>query len=345
MRARHARHHAATDGAHFGQREHKLHTNKRRHGKSSAKSQRATHDRSTHELRWRCSCFILLFVPPTPPNPTQPTQFPKPPLKPGYLRKGVVSNPLLDTDPNFLPKLLDDTVWQRRYGDAPMSMDLELQHTLVAFEQRAELGDPMLLHLTNPPGYTAAKLATPLRKGWDDTKDAFLDSIRADLVDDLPTYRYASREAVVRYGKDLCDAEQHFIQRRLLRVREALAKFLDLDLSKVPTENIPRIGIACSGGGYRALLARFLLTPTHAACSGRQKTKNTSSHFFAPCSVLFCSVFVQSRCADRVRACGSVGLLHFPCGHQRRQLVDCKRDDCARCDDVGAEGALEGAAL
>lgn len=199
---------------------------------------------STHDCTL-CSCVPA------------PSQFNKPPLKAGYLRKGVVVDPerLNQAAARLLPRVLTKEAWSRDWDDQSHTMDLELQHALVVFEFREQPHTPLRLRLTNPPGYLAWKAAAPIARGWDATREAFKRELREELSEDWPPYRYAKRQAYVRYGSDLCDPEQDFLNKRMERVRQAMGKFLGMDLSAVPLDCIPRIGIAASGGGYRAMLA------------------------------------------------------------------------------------------
>ncbi|KAI8074496.1 acyl transferase/acyl hydrolase/lysophospholipase [Gongronella butleri] len=61
-------------------------------------------------------------------------------------------------------------------------------------------------------------------------------------------------DAHVRQGSQLCPDEIAFVQRRKEFQRDAFAKFIGVDPAIVEPEDIPIIGIASSGGGYRAML-------------------------------------------------------------------------------------------
>lgn len=168
-----------------------------------------------------------------------------------------------DGDPvNTLDPIIPITRWHAEYveandGDPPHVMDLELQHTCIFYEHRQQIGAPLILHITSPAGYVAYKASQPLNDAWVRTKDGFIDEIRKEFISNQPLqrYRYAEKVANVRYSSALCPAELSYISQRLPRVRAALSKFLDMDLSALPLDKIPKIGLACSGGGNRACIA------------------------------------------------------------------------------------------
>jgi phospholipase A2 len=117
------------------------------------------------------------------------------------------------------------------------------------------LNSPLTLHLTNPLGYSAHRAIMPVNAAWERMEDAFHKEVYEELTEGLGKYKYGEKHAHVRYSRQLPDQEKDFVRERLPKVRDALGKFLGMDLSKVPLDQIPKIGIACSGGGYRAMLA------------------------------------------------------------------------------------------
>lgn len=62
---------------------------------------------------------------------------------------------------------------------------------------------------------------------------------------------YCSIPATVRIGQTIPEREQAFLNTRLPKVKKALEKLLGMPLAD---DEVPQIGIACSGGGYRAML-------------------------------------------------------------------------------------------
>ncbi|KAI9011985.1 acyl transferase/acyl hydrolase/lysophospholipase, partial [Phycomyces nitens] len=63
------------------------------------------------------------------------------------------------------------------------------------------------------------------------------------------------QDAFVRVGSSLSKEELLFVKARKLKIQNAFANFIGVDPSLVEEEDIPVIGIASSGGGYRAMVA------------------------------------------------------------------------------------------
>lgn len=63
------------------------------------------------------------------------------------------------------------------------------------------------------------------------------------------------RVATVRIGKDLCQEEKLFKQRRKRHTSRALARYLDIPEDEVDPEDVPTIAMCGSGGGLRAMVA------------------------------------------------------------------------------------------
>ena len=65
---------------------------------------------------------------------------------------------------------------------------------------------------------------------------------------------YCTTGATVRVSNDIPSQESDYLNARLPKVKQALENLLDMTLSD---DEVPHIGIACSGGGYRAMLNAF----------------------------------------------------------------------------------------
>ena len=63
------------------------------------------------------------------------------------------------------------------------------------------------------------------------------------------------RTAIVRIGKDLCQEEKLFKQRRKRHTSRALAHYLDIPEDEVAPEDVPTIAMCGSGGGLRAMVS------------------------------------------------------------------------------------------
>lgn len=68
----------------------------------------------------------------------------------------------------------------------------------------------------------------------------------------MKTNTYAEQQAIVRIGRTLCDQEKEFTAARLVTVQKALEAIMEKSLTK---SQIPRIALATSGGGIRAMFA------------------------------------------------------------------------------------------
>ncbi|KAK8159644.1 acyl transferase/acyl hydrolase/lysophospholipase [Phyllosticta citrichinensis] len=62
-------------------------------------------------------------------------------------------------------------------------------------------------------------------------------------------------DARVRISNELCEEERRFLQKRKLYLRQALARYLDLDENEIHPDDVPTIAMCGSGGGLRALVA------------------------------------------------------------------------------------------
>ncbi|KAL9552456.1 hypothetical protein MBANPS3_003755 [Mucor bainieri] len=79
------------------------------------------------------------------------------------------------------------------------------------------------------------------------------ESIEED--DDPEMHPEIEQDAYVRTGQALSDEEIQFTEARKRKMRAAFAFFIGVDEHEVEIEDIPNIGIASSGGGYRAMVA------------------------------------------------------------------------------------------
>ncbi|KAI9271702.1 acyl transferase/acyl hydrolase/lysophospholipase [Phascolomyces articulosus] len=77
------------------------------------------------------------------------------------------------------------------------------------------------------------------------------ESRREDL--DATLHPEITLDAEVRMGTELPDEEEKFRIKRQTWQREAFAKFIGVDPKQVDPRDIPIVGIAASGGGYRAM--------------------------------------------------------------------------------------------
>ena len=62
-------------------------------------------------------------------------------------------------------------------------------------------------------------------------------------------------DATVRISDDLCAEEQHFLRKRKLRTKAALARYLEVPEEDIHPDDVPVIAMCGSGGGLRALVA------------------------------------------------------------------------------------------
>ncbi|GAA5799245.1 hypothetical protein HPULCUR_004655 [Helicostylum pulchrum] len=73
--------------------------------------------------------------------------------------------------------------------------------------------------------------------------------------DDPVLHPEIEHDAYVREGQELSKEEVEFAKVRKLRMKAAFAFFIGVDDNEVELEDIPNIGIASSGGGYRAMVS------------------------------------------------------------------------------------------
>ncbi|KAI8068920.1 acyl transferase/acyl hydrolase/lysophospholipase [Thamnidium elegans] len=73
--------------------------------------------------------------------------------------------------------------------------------------------------------------------------------------DDPVLHPEIEHDAYVREGQELSKEEVEFAKVRKLRMKAAFAFFIGVDENEVELEDIPNIGMASSGGGYRAMVS------------------------------------------------------------------------------------------
>ncbi|KAI7868007.1 acyl transferase/acyl hydrolase/lysophospholipase [Spinellus fusiger] len=66
-------------------------------------------------------------------------------------------------------------------------------------------------------------------------------------------YPEVDKDAVVRQGSDISVEERHFLIARKEKQRKAFAHFIGVNSHEIESEDMPIVGIASSGGGYRAM--------------------------------------------------------------------------------------------
>ncbi|KAI9481693.1 MAG: acyl transferase/acyl hydrolase/lysophospholipase [Benjaminiella poitrasii] len=73
--------------------------------------------------------------------------------------------------------------------------------------------------------------------------------------DDSELHPEIEHDAYVREGQELSEEEIRFAKARKQKMKAAFAFFIGVDENEVEIEDIPNIGIASSGGGYRAMVS------------------------------------------------------------------------------------------
>ena len=93
----------------------------------------------------------------------------------------------------------------------------------------------------------------PLMNSLKETLGTFSNEITNEW---LSPHLHENDPATIRFTDldELCQAERMCIQQRMPLIQSAFAKMLQHD---VPIEQVPRIALCCSGGGYRAMLFAF----------------------------------------------------------------------------------------
>ncbi|KAG2204450.1 hypothetical protein INT47_005241 [Mucor saturninus] len=86
----------------------------------------------------------------------------------------------------------------------------------------------------------------------EDFRKIVQESLEED--DDPVLHPEITMDAYVREGQGLSDEEIEFTRTRKLKMRAAFAFFIGVDEHEVDVEDIPNIGVASSGGGYRAMV-------------------------------------------------------------------------------------------
>ena len=73
-------------------------------------------------------------------------------------------------------------------------------------------------------------------------------------IQDPSIFPEVQRVAEVRRGLALCDEELSFLKKRKLRVRDAFAKYFNLNPQDVHPDDVPTVSFGGSGGGFRAMI-------------------------------------------------------------------------------------------
>jgi phospholipase A2 len=93
-----------------------------------------------------------------------------------------------------------------------------------------------------------------LNKKIVDAFDELNETVRSKL-NDKELHPELDWDANVRLSNDICDDEKNFIKDRKNYIREKFAKYVGVDVEEIDIEDIPIIGFAGSGGGFRAMIA------------------------------------------------------------------------------------------
>lgn len=78
-------------------------------------------------------------------------------------------------------------------------------------------------------------------------------SITKDL-NDASRFPEVAHTAEVRRGPDISPSEKAFIYDRKIRIRNAFARYMNMDPNQVHPEDVPTIAFGGSGGGFRAMI-------------------------------------------------------------------------------------------
>ena len=163
-------------------------------------------------------------------------------------RSNPPKNPLASKLENELPSENDKSAWE-------------------LFTSRVQLAASAMTSVTWPAlGDTIADFLFPawakLLPGYITKFQRELDMAEGSLADEIwqeaqdpdinPEILYV---ATVRIGKDLCQDERLFKQRRKRHTARALAHYLEIPEDEVDPEDVPTIAMCGSGGGLRAMVA------------------------------------------------------------------------------------------
>ncbi|KAI8878564.1 FabD/lysophospholipase-like protein [Backusella circina FSU 941] len=72
--------------------------------------------------------------------------------------------------------------------------------------------------------------------------------------EDTELHPEINQDAYVREGQEISEDEIAFVRARREKMRDAFAFFINVNANEVHVDDIPTIGIASSGGGYRAMV-------------------------------------------------------------------------------------------
>jgi hypothetical protein len=82
-----------------------------------------------------------------------------------------------------------------------------------------------------------------------------LKSTVEDKFKDESVHPEIKEDVEIRRSKDLCKEEEDFLKERKEYIKEKFAKYVGVDVKEIDVNDIPVIGFAGSGGGFRAMIA------------------------------------------------------------------------------------------
>ncbi len=158
--------------------------------------------------------------------------------------------PVPSTEENDVPLLEDDesAAW------ALFSSRVQLAASALSVVKWPALGDTITDFLFPTWAKLLPDYVTKFQRELDMAEGSLADEIWREAQDPEinPEIAYV---ATVRIGKDLCQAEKEFRQRRRRYTSRALARYLDIPEDEVDPEDVPTIALCGSGGGLRAMVA------------------------------------------------------------------------------------------
>ncbi|CEP10098.1 hypothetical protein [Parasitella parasitica] len=149
-----------------------------------------------------------------------------------------------EDDNAFIASLMSNKVWLSNKMDWPEFLSVDAINAKIS-----ELYPQFSSQFTN------------LREGYERMWDYLTMEDFRKIVEqvkkeesDTSVYPEMARDAAVREGAALSDQEKEFISRRKQKQKRAFAEFIGEDAASIDERDIPIVGIASSGGGYRAMI-------------------------------------------------------------------------------------------